>query len=54
MNTHQNQKERGMRPVGAYIMTDLHKRLKLSCVVRGETISERLIRLIEEDLEQSD
>jgi hypothetical protein len=50
MNTHKEQKERGKKPVGAYIRTGLHKRLKLSCVAKGETISDRLNRLIEQDL----
>jgi hypothetical protein len=45
-----SEKEKGKKLIGAYIPMDLHKRLKLSCVAKGESISDRLNRLIEEDL----
>lgn len=52
MNTHEDQKTKGKKPIGCYIADDLHKRLKLSCVTKGETISQRLVKLIEDYLNE--
>lgn len=52
-NTHGEQKALGNKFVGLYIDKDLHGRLKADCALKNESIKERLMRLIEKDLNEN-